>query len=190
MTMTTDEKLDALVAQLADLGIVQAWAPEVAPAAGTPPAHVAAGDLITSAWGNAVVDSILLPRGCTLQANTFPVPAGGTKTITWDAEYFDSDNYHAASSTNVVIPAGLRGIHAYTMILGADSGTFNPVSVNMTIDGRIFAGYMPANFNNIAVAGVVPVTDGAVANITIWNSDGAKARNFYAWWWVYRTAFN
>ncbi|MET0415643.1 MAG: hypothetical protein ABW022_06445 [Actinoplanes sp.] len=50
-TTTTDERLDALIAQLAAMGVLDA--PQAL--AGELPPTVTAGQLITSAWGNATV---------------------------------------------------------------------------------------------------------------------------------------
>ena len=62
MTLTTDERLDLLIAQLERMGVPLDLGVE-ALATGALPPNVTAGQLITSAWGNAVADELLRNRG-------------------------------------------------------------------------------------------------------------------------------
>lgn len=81
MTMTVDEAIASVEGVLAQLRAVEALA--AAPlAAGALPPHVAAGDLITSAWGNAVVD--VLTATDAIYAGSCPggtVAAGGQAQV-------------------------------------------------------------------------------------------------------------
>jgi len=78
------------------------------------PGNVVPDELIESAWGNAVVERVNTMRGVGLTQSGQLVANGASADWSFDAEAFDTDNYHNAGSSVVTIPASRDGSYAMT----------------------------------------------------------------------------
>jgi hypothetical protein len=133
VTATVDDRLarlDAVVAQLERLGLVAP--PEVeAFAAGDLPPHVAAGELITSAWGNAVVDEVTRLRA---QVSNDYVHAGGMANGT--AGVFDCGTQNLGV---LGYPARITVVASFTWGFGNGSPEANPLVAQLSDGGTVNA---------------------------------------------------
>lgn len=87
--------------------------------------NVAPGGVTESSWGNAVADSInrAMPRTRLRRAALLALAAGVDTSIPWTVEDVDTNGFHAANSTDVVIPAGYGGVYLVTYSLTVSAGT-------------------------------------------------------------------
>lgn len=154
MTTTNDEllaRLDVIEAALTSLG-----GPALLAATDSSgnPSTVAAGQLIESAWGNAVIDRIIRRYLTAAARNTaLPTPAIGTMTY----QQGDNSVQLRDSSGQWIEPGGVQW-----QTLGAQTGIAGPV----TIPG---SGFTPrsANRRYLLIAQVPVFKGGAAGGITI-----------------------
>lgn len=110
--------------------------------------------------------------GCHLTvAGGQSIPAGGTAAINWTAELYDTDNFHAANASTVVIPAGMGGVYAVHAFLAA-GGTLNGQSSYSIMAGatRYAVSFIPASQGEGSVGvAAVEATAGAAFSLSVFN---------------------
>lgn len=181
-TLTPLELVDAgTVARLEQiLARMEALTGEsVMPLAGdTLPARVAAGDLIQSAWGNAVVDTLTVRVGVGVWLSAQSVPAGTNPPIAWINENYDTDNFHVPNATDLIIPAGRAGVYAATLQLNTPGAVTANSLVRLIVPPApggttIYQATMVVGQQIAAVSYVGPMAVGAHVSATFWNAGAA-----------------
>jgi len=174
-TATLDE-IRALAARLDQL-----LATGVTPAAavnpdGTP-GHVAAGELIESAWGNAVVDSIYPWHGVGVVNTNVAVPSFGQPSVIWVSKSFDTDNFWTTGEF-LTIPANRGGIYvASADVLMSAAATAPGDMVIDRVNGPtgtgIWIGYIPTAKQRITFNAVSQAQPGDQFRMRVYNPNGA-----------------
>lgn len=108
--------------------------------------------------------------GTTLVQSGQAIGSGAAATITFATELADTDAYHAASSTQVVIPAGVG--ENYSITLYATPGTSVSAASNLvlSINGSEEAiAYIPAGKASISLNWSGPLVAGDVLTVQVFN---------------------
>lgn len=142
------------------------------------PGHVAAGELIESAWGNAVVDTLTMLRGVGVYTGTFAVGAGQAPIITWTGEAYDTDGYHVSAANDIVIPANRAGTYVLEVRASTDVGVSAVADLIVNFAGVALTSYIPVNRRTVATGHLLRLGAGTTINVQLYN-EGA-ARNFNA----------
>jgi hypothetical protein len=150
------------------------------------PGFVAPDELIESAWGNAVVDTLVTQRGVGLFTGTFAVGAGLAPTITWTGEAFDTDGYHVASANDIVIPAKRGGVYVIQCQIATDTGVTAVTDLILNYAGKPYGVYIPVNRRYVVGTFMFGFAPGNTFNFQIYN-EGA-ARNYSASMHMYRVS--
>lgn len=164
-------RLEDLVGRLeAVAGLV-----EVTPAAVNPdgtPGPVAAGELIQASWGNAVVDTLNRRVGVGLFLGTnLSVPVGSNPAIAYDGEAYDTDNFHAPSATDLIIPANRAGVYTITYTVVTTTATTGNCLVRIVVKGSAIKQNTIVTGQSIAsVSYTGPFAVGDHVQTTFWNA--------------------
>lgn len=114
------------------------------------PGNVAEDELIESAWGNAVADSITLLRRLTgvrvRRASPQLISTSSATEISWDTEDIDGSGYFAGPSPEIVVPSGLGGLHLIGGQLAAAANTGTDCYADIKLNGTVVQRY-PAREN-------------------------------------------
>lgn len=119
--------------------------------------------------------------GCSLTLLNQNIASGGTATLAWTTELWDTDNFHAASSTQIVIPAGLGGVYTCAVTVDAN-GTLSATStiaIYWSGAANIFPGYIPALNRYGSAMSQLEATPGAILTVDMFNGHSGAA-NFSA----------
>lgn len=171
MTMTTAEAIAATEQLLAELR-----AAEAAPLAATgPPPYVATGELITSAWGNAVVDGLAV-QGVVATGST-SIAGGALGTCAWA----QTSNPAWGTNPTLVVPAGTFGW--FTLMsnlvagpsMGASMFADNVLTVTRGGTNTAFTAYVPQGKGTITTFGSTDLAAGDQIKVQIYNPTGAAA---------------
>jgi hypothetical protein len=115
--------------------------------------------------------------GCSLTLLNQSIASGATATFAWTTELWDTDNFHAASSTNIVIPAGLGGVYSCSVTVDAN-GTLSAAStiaINWSGVGNIFPGYIPAGNRYGTATSQLEAIPAAILTVTMYNGHSGTA---------------
>jgi hypothetical protein len=127
------------------------------------------------AWVPLLRDSTRV--GCSLTLLNQSIASGATATFAWTSELWDTDNFHAASSTQVVIPAGLGGVYSCSVTVDAN-GTLSATStiaINASGAANIFPGYIPAANRYGAAHAQLEMIPAAIFTVTMFNGHSGTA---------------
>jgi len=174
-TATLDE-VRALVARLDQL-LTGAVTPFAAVNPDGTPGHVAAGELIESAWGNAVVDSLYPWKGVGVVNTNVAVPSFGQPSVIWVSKSFDTDNYWTTGEF-LTIPAKRGGIYVATAdVLMSTAATAVGDMVIDRLNGPtgtgIWFGYIPIAKTRITWTAVSQAQPGDQFRVRVYNPNGA-----------------
>jgi hypothetical protein len=179
MTAKTDTavaRLEAILERLERLGLAPPTPGQQAAVNpdGTP-APVVSGELIESAWGNAVSDSITELRRFhgVLGASSGQTIANATEApISW-TEQWDSNAYFGGGST-ITIPTGLSGTYGIQLRITSTTLPAGVVRVRIETPGELATGYMPSGYGDVSVSNIVPILDGGTVKALVYNNSGAS----------------
>jgi hypothetical protein len=176
----TVEQLDAIVRRLeviqSALGITDLAVTPRAPVDPDGfPAHVAAGELIESAWGNATVDTLhLLHSRHALIALGSPSIPGGTLQ---QASFSTLSDTSWGPGPVFIAPAGTAGFYAFMAnITGAPTmiaDTYADVTINVKTTG--FNNFIPGGKSKITTVGFTDLAPADQVSVSIYNPTGAAA---------------
>lgn len=170
MTMTTTEAIAATEQLLAELRAIEAT-----PLADAPPPYVASGELITSAWGNAVVDGLKV-QGVVAQGAP-SIPAGTLAQASWSS----TSNPTWGTNPTLVAPSGTFGW--FTVMANLVSGPTMGAGMFADVLLTVTRGATPTSFTNYVAQGKSTVTTfgsidlaaGDQVKVQIYNPTGAAA---------------
>jgi hypothetical protein len=135
-------------------------------------------------------------KGCLITlAAAQPIPNTTATVVTWDAEYYDTENYHSlvTNPSRVTIPAGISKVRLIANIQFANNAT-GYRSVNIIKNGSVTEPGKP-NISQNAVNGtvtsvnisspVLPVVEGDYFEVQVTQTSGGdlalQTGNFRTW---------
>jgi hypothetical protein len=192
MSELTAARIDELVRRLdvlaAHLGVSDLAAlPRAATNPDGSPGSVAAGELIESAWGNAVATWLNRRTGCGLQQTGQSIPNGATVDVTWPVESYDTDGFHAAGSAVIQVPTNLDGVYAISAVIDAGGGLNGNSTLIIDVNSgfAIFPSYILSSNRNGAVSAVIACSAGTQIRVRMYNGHSTAA-TFTGRCWVAR----
>lgn len=114
-------------------------------------------------------------RGCKLsRAASLSVLSTSWTVIPWDTETQDTDNYHAAGSSTVTIPAGLGGIYVVACRISVDGGAVltGRSFLDLTIAGTIYRAVATGE-GIVTVSAVAALAAGNTISANVYHSTGS-----------------
>ena len=179
MTLTQDAqdaalaRLESVLDRLERLGL--AAPPEVEPlAAGTVPPHVAAGELIQSSWGNAVVDMLAwlnTRRGITALSSP-SVPGGTLQTVSW----VTLSNQDWGTGPTLIAPADTIGLYMMSCTVSGPAivaGAFGDAVIN--VNSNSFKNYIPSGKAAVTVSALTSLSPADQVSVQVYNPNGTAA---------------
>lgn len=132
----------------------------------------APGSAIASAWAQDI--SRYVSRRCGVgvsQANQ-NFAAGAEAAFAWNTEVYDTDAFHVAGSTDIVIPAGLGGLYVVTLFATATGAVPSQVQVRIRIAGNDRPGYIPSGSQALVMTWTGVLAPGNVVQGRWWQGNG------------------
>jgi hypothetical protein len=174
------DRLDDLVARLEALGVDAA---AVEPLAMPSPPHVAAGELIESAWGNTVVDAIgwLNTRRGVTAVGAPSIPAGTLQAVSWTTL---SDAAWGAGPT-LIAPGGTIGLYMISCSVNGPAISTGFADAIVNINANKFMNYVPTGKSGITVNGLTALAPADEISVQVYNPNGGAgffnvSMNIYA----------
>jgi len=169
-------RLESLVARMEQLGGIDLSS--IMPTSVNPdgtPGPVAAGELIESAWGNAVQQTLMLRRGVGLNTPSQSIQPGTNPLIAWTAEAYDTDNYHVPNSTDIVIPTNRPGVYGISLNMTTTGAVSANSLVRLLLPGGAIRQSIIVTGQSIgSVSYIGPLSVGQIVQASFWNA-GAGA---------------
>lgn len=112
--------------------------------------------------------------GCLL-THSASIGTGVASTIAWATEAEDTDGFHAANSTDIIVPTGLGGYYAITIQTDA-GGTLNGASnVQITVGSVTYPNYISASNRYGALSITVSCPAATVIRGIVYNGHSGAA---------------
>lgn len=172
---TSLARLEALVARL------EALAPppdDLAPGVTAIPPYVTAGELIESAWGNDVVDTLieLSTRRGNSAAGSTSIAAGGTQQLGWQ----NLTNPDWGAGPTFIAPSYAKGLYHLSLRVegpGIAQTLYAGVWLNVVnaVGSPTFANSINPGMQETSVSGLVTMNPGAQLGVVVFNPTAAAA---------------
>jgi hypothetical protein len=159
-------------------------APGVNPAA-APPTTIgpytnvpAPGSPVRSDWPQQlttdVVNLLLTRVGVGVFAAGYSVGAGSNPTLPWAGEAYDTHGFHAAGSTDLIVPASWSGVFALSYSVTMAGAATAVCLVRLLLPGgSIRQNNIPVGQTMASVAYTGPLAVGQVVQASFWNANAA-----------------
>jgi hypothetical protein len=165
MSAYTDARLDALIARLEQL------VPGGPVVLSTVPGPVAPGELIESAWGNAVNEELTEKRGAAVRNASVAVSSGQQVAFTWPTILYENQEWLAAGASQLIVPEA--GLYVVTLSAACTNppgvAWSNSPEVILNHSGALYSQNFGTNKSGATLSVSVPMSTGQFLEGRIYN---------------------